>query len=114
MYLSHFNTFYNRQNAVKSRILSQSYSYLLFPLYRCWWFAGDVVDDAVDVVNFVDDADRNLLEDFPWEFGKVSCHAIDRSDSADGNGVVIGTAVSHNADGADTCVDGKVLPNITV
>ena len=114
MYLSHFNTFYNRQNAVKSRILSQSYSYLLFPLYRCWWFAGDVVDDAVDMVDFIDDADGNLLENFPWKFGKVSCHAVDRSDSADGNGVIIGASIAHNTDGAYTCVDGEVLPDIAV
>ena len=66
------------------------------------------------MVDFIDDADGNLLENFPWKFGKVSYHAVDRSDSADGNGVVIGTAIAHNADGADTCVDGEVLPNITV
>lgn len=55
MYLSHFNTFYNRQNAVKSRILSQSYLYVLFPLNSCRWFAGDVIDDTVDMINLVDD-----------------------------------------------------------
>lgn len=27
----------------------------LFPLDSCRWFAGNIVDDAVDVVNFIDD-----------------------------------------------------------
>lgn len=29
----------------------------LLPLNCCWWFACDIVDDAVDVVDFVYDAD---------------------------------------------------------
>ena len=64
------------QNAVKSRILSLSYSYILFPLYSCRWFTCNIVDDTVNVVNFVNDSNRNLLENLPWKFRKVSCHTV--------------------------------------
>ncbi len=33
----------------------------LFPLNSGWWLAGDIVDDAIDVGDFIDDAGANAF-----------------------------------------------------
>ena len=88
--------------------------YLLLPLYSCRWFAGDIVDDAVDMVYFVDDTNRYFLQNIPRNLGKVSCHAINRSDSANRNCVVVSSAVSHDPNRSDASINSKVLPDVAV
>src|SRR5690606_24088860 len=36
----------------------------LFPLYRCWRLAGDVVSNAGNVFNLVDDTVRHFFQQF--------------------------------------------------
>ena len=66
------------------------------------------------MVNFVNDSNRNLLKNFPWKFRKVSCHTVDWSDSTDSDSVVVSTAITHNTDRTNACVNSEVLPYITI
>ena len=66
------------------------------------------------MVNFVYDTYRDFLKYFPRDFGKVSCHSIDGSDSTDGNGIVVSTTISHNTYGTNASVNSEVLPNVAV
>ena len=50
---------------------------ILFPLHSSRWFTRNIVHDSINVCDFVDDADADFLQDFPWDAGKVSGHAID-------------------------------------
>lgn len=71
------------------------------PLYCCRRFARDVVDDAVDVGYFVDDAGADGLQHFPWKASEVTRHAVDTCYSTDSNRVVVRSAVSHYPNAAD-------------
>ena len=48
----------------------------LFPLDRCGGFAGDVVADAVDAADFVDDADGDAVEHVVGDAGPVGGHEV--------------------------------------
>ena len=48
----------------------------LFPLNRCRGFAGDVVADAVDAADFVDDADGDAVEDVVGNARPICGHEI--------------------------------------
>ena len=52
----------NQKPSVYAALRALISTFCLFPLDRCRWFRSDVVADAVDVVNFIDDADRNLIQ----------------------------------------------------
>ena len=83
--------------------------WLLFEFDCCGRFAGAVVEHAVDAFDFVDDAARGLLQDFPRKLGALSGHEVARHDSAQGDGVVVGAAVAHDADTAHVRQRGEVL-----
>ncbi|SNV41591.1 transposase [Streptococcus acidominimus] len=51
--LIHLKNISSNQDVVKSMLLGLSLLYLLFPLNGCRWFTGDIVDDTVDVLNFI-------------------------------------------------------------
>ena len=87
---------------------------ILFPFNRCGWFTGNIVDDAVDVVYFVYDAARDFIEDVVRNAGPISRHEVGRRDTAQGQGVVIGSEVAHDADGAVVGEDGKVLIDVAL
>ena len=55
---------------------------LLFEFDRCGRFAGAVVEHAVDAFDFVDDAARGLLQDFPRQLGALGGHEIGGGDGA--------------------------------
>ena len=82
---------------------------LLFEFNRCGRFAGAVVEHAVDAFDFVDDAARGLLQDFPRQLGALGGHEVARHDGAQGDGVVVGAAVAHDADAAHVRQRGEVL-----
>ena len=48
----------------------------LFPLDCCRRFGGDVVDNAVDAANFVDDLIGGLGKEFVGEMHPVGGHAV--------------------------------------
>ena len=83
----------------------------LFPLNSCRWFRGDVVADAVDMVNLVDDADGNLVENLVRDSCPVSGHEVGGCNAAECEGIIVGSEVAHNAYGAHVCQNCEVLVN---
>ena len=68
----------------------------LFPLDRGWGFGADVVRDAVDSANFVDDAIGAKGQHIVRKMRPISGHAIgagDRTQSAD---VLVRALVPHH------------------
>src|SRR5262245_6639931 len=80
------------------------------PLDRGGGLARDVVDDAVDAADLVDDAAADAPEEIGREDGPVGGHAVAALDGADGDHVVVGALVPHDADGVDRHEDGEGLP----
>ncbi len=70
----------------------------LFPLDCGGGFGGDVVDDAVDAFDLVDDAVRGARQEVGGETGPVGGHAVARGDGAEGEDVFVGTLVAHDTD----------------
>ena len=66
------------------------------------------------MVYFVDDTNRDFLQNIPRNLGEVSCHAINRSDSANRNCVVVSPAVAHDTNRSDSSINSKVLPDVAV
>lgn len=64
------------------------YVFNLFPLDGSRRLGGDVVDDTVDVIDFVDDAVRDTLQHIPWDACPVGCHTVNGGNGADADGVV--------------------------
>ena len=83
--------------------------YPLLKLNRRGGFGGAVVEDAVDAFDFVDDAVGGGLEDGPREGGAFGGHEVGGEDGAQRDGVVVGAAVAHDADGAQVGEGGEVL-----
>ena len=70
---------------------------ILFPLNRRRRFGGDVVDDAVDAADFVDDAVRHARQHVVWYARPIGGHRVDRVDASDGARVFVGALVAHDA-----------------
>lgn len=70
------------------------------PLNRCRWFTGDVIYNSVDVGHLVDNSDGDPVQDLVGDPGPVGSHEVSGGDRAEGQGVVIGAAVAHDAHGA--------------
>ena len=83
-----------------------------FPLDRSRRFARDVVDDAVDVRYFIDDASADGLQHFPRDASEVTRHAVDTRYGTDSNRVVVRSAVSHDPNAADAWKNREVLPYV--
>jgi len=86
----------------------------LFPLNRGRRLARNIIHDAVDVADFVDDAAGDFVEDVVGDLGIVGGHEVGGRHAAEGQEIVVGAAVTHDADGADVGEDGKVLIDVTV
>ena len=80
----------------------------LFPLDRRRGFAGDVVADAVDAADFVDDADGDAVEHVVGDAGPVGGHEVAGIDGAQRQRVVVRPAVTHDADGAHGGQNSKI------
>src|SRR5690606_5248879 len=85
-----------------------------FPLDRSGRFGGDVVDDAVDAADFVDDARRDAAEEVVREGIVIRRHAVGRGDGAQRTDVIIGAVVAHHAHGTDGEQHGEGLPDLAV
>ncbi len=81
----------------------------LFPFDGAGGFGGDVVDDAVDAGDFVDDAAADAGEEVVGEAGPVGGHEVFGGDGAEGDDFLVGTAVAHDADAFDGEEDGEGL-----
>ena len=74
----------------------------------------DVVDHAVHAVDLVDDTVGDAREERIGEADPVGGHAVAALDRADGDGVLVGAFVAHDADGAHGEEDGESLPDLVV
>ena len=80
-----------------------------FPLDRCRGLACNIVHDPVDVGHLVDDADAHPVQHLVGDAGPVGGHEVCGGDGPQGQGVVVGPAVAHDANGAHVGQHGKVL-----
>ena len=77
-------------------------------------FGADVVDDAGDAGNFVDDACGDALEDVAGQANPVGGHGIFGFDDAHSDSKAVRAAVSHYADAAHGKQNGEGLPGFFV
>lgn len=68
------------------------------PLNRPGWFAGDVVDDAVDAGDFIDETGGNAGEKRMAEMIIISSHAVGTGHGAQGADIVIAAFIPHDTD----------------
>ena len=69
----------------------------LFPLDGARRLGGDVVADAVDAADVVDDVVGDFGEEVVGEVGPVGCHGVGGGDGAQGYGAFVGAFVAHDA-----------------
>src|SRR3984885_7096797 len=84
------------------------------PLDRAGRLACHVVDDAIDALDFVDDARRCAAEEGHVEGIEVGGHAIDRGHRAQRTDRIVGASVAHHADCAHGQQHGEGLPDVVV
>ena len=60
-----------------------------FPLNRRWGFTGDIVDDAVNMGDLIDDAGGGTVEDVVGDTSPIGGHEVGGGDAAEGEGVVV-------------------------
>ena len=84
------------------------------PLDRRGWFAGDVVGDAGDAGDFVDDAAGDEVEEVVGQVRPAGGHEVDGFHGPQGNNVVVAASVAHDADRLDRQEDGKGLAGLVV
>ena len=80
-----------------------------FQFYGSGRFAGDIVEDAVDPVDLIDDAVHGGLEDLPGDVGGLGGHEVTGDDGAEDDGQAIGPVVAHDADAMHVGEGGEVL-----
>ena len=64
----------------------------LLPLNRRWGFTGDIVDDAVNMGDLIDDAGGGAVEDVVGDTSPIGGHEVGGGDAAEGEGIVVGAA----------------------
>ena len=80
-----------------SQINSKLYTTLL-PLNRRGRFRADVINDAVDTCDFVDDAGGDAAEQVGGQLAPVGGHEIGGVDTTDGDRVFVGATATRNTD----------------
>ena len=87
----------------------------LLPLDGRRWLRRDVVANAIDTLDLVDDVVGNLGEEVVRQMSPVGCHGITRCDGTQGYRVLVGALVAHHANAADIAEeDGSCLPNLVL
>src|SRR5690242_9940131 len=82
------------------------------PFDRRRRLARDVVDDAIDAADLVDDACRDPLEHVVRQPRPVGGHPVFARDGADRHHVRVRSEVAHDADALQRGQDGEVLPRL--
>ena len=85
-----------------------------FPLDRGRGFTGDVVTDAVDALDFIDNSGGNAVQYVIGDPGPVGGHKVAGGDGPESQGIVIGAPVAHDAYGAGVGKHRKILVQILV
>ncbi len=86
----------------------------LLPFDRCGRLATDVVADAVDAFDLVDDSRAHPGEQVVRQAAPVGRHEVVRVDAANRDRVVIRSCVSHHADTLHGQQHGKCLAGFAV
>ena len=89
-------------------------TFCLFPLHRGGGFGGNVIADTVNALDLVDNAHRHPVQHIIGNAGPVSGHEVVGGHGPEGQSVVIGAAVAHDAHRAGVGQDGKVLVDTVV
>ena len=80
-----------------------------FKLNRCWGFGGVVEHDAVDVFDLVDDAVGGGGDGLGGHIVALSRHKVGGGHGTQGDGVVVGALVTHDADAPHVGQRSKIL-----
>lgn len=110
---SHFSPSYSFPSSISVDFTELLIFLRLFPFNRCRGFAGDVEDDAVDALDFVDDAAGNFIEEFMGDGVVFGGHGVGGGDGAQADHMAVGAFVAHDADGAYVRQGGEGLPDFT-
>ncbi len=86
----------------------------LFPFDGCRGLGRDVVEDAVDAFDFVEDLVADFSQEAVGQFHPVGCHGVFRDDGAEVGGEFVGTFVAFDSDGFDGDEAGVGLPDFVV
>src|SRR5258708_10519339 len=98
------------QSSIRQSAICNLQSSMLFPLNRRRRLGTDVVHDAIDSTDLVDDTRRNSLEQLVREARPVGGHAVAALDGTDRGGVLVGPRVAHDADALHRQSGGKPPP----
>ena len=71
----------------------------LFKLNRCRRFPRTIVHYAVYAFDFIDDTVGDFGEDFPGDLGGIGGHEVGGVYGTEGDGVIVGTEITHNTYG---------------
>ena len=102
----------SRQNAASAHrgmIVGRS-----FPLDGGRRLAADVIGDARDVLQLVDDAVGDLLQQLIRQVRPAGRHEVDGLDGTNGDDPLVTTAIADDADGLDWQEDGERLAGLVV
>ena len=58
------------------------FTFFSFPLNRRWGFTGDIVDDAVNMGDLIDDAGGGAVEDVVGDTSPIGGHEVGGGDAA--------------------------------
>ena len=86
----------------------------LFPLHRCGGLAGNIVYDAVDALDLVDDAAADLVEQLVGDARPVGSHEVLGRHGAQGEHTVVAAAIAHDANGTRVGQDGEILVHFLI
>ena len=87
---------------------------MLLPLNCRRGLRSNIIADPVDPRNLVDNADRDLIQHVIGDASPVCCHKVGGGHGTQGQGVVVGPAVAHNADAAGVGQNGKILVQVPI
>ena len=91
--------------------ISEGEDFLSLPLNRCRRLGGDVIDDAVDAADFVDDAIGNFRQQLRRKRDPVGGHTVLALHHAQGYDVLVAALVSRDTNGFDRQQNRKGLPD---
>lgn len=70
----------------------------LFPFYGGWRFRRDVVGDAIDARDFINNARADAFQECVRQSRPIGRHAVLAGYRPNGNKIRIRSAITHNAD----------------
>ena len=87
---------------------------ILFPLYRCGRFGGNIVYYTIDAFDFVYYPAADRLEYVVRYTCPLGSHTVYRGNRSDGNGIIVCSLVAHYTDALYIGKHGEILPYIFV